>query len=511
MKRYRILFLMAALLGTAASCDHFEAINTNPDKPTTVTPDLIVTQVQKSAFRFFNPVPDEFRQGDNLMNKHILVLNSTANPGQYFYSYWPYGNFDGYVNLTDLRLMSRYSAGSVGAGSYQGFEKFMKAYYGFRATLSMGDVPYSEAGKAQEGITQPKYDTQEEVFSGILADLQEAESLFAKGEPFNGDILFGGDAAKWRRLCNMLQLKVLQTMSKKITAAGKSRFSQIVGAGNLMAGNDDNFKLVYTENTNATHPFWNGTTQQANTGVTELLVNTLKKYADRRLFYFAEPAKSQIDAGKTAQDFDAYVGAPSEMASEQLAVNNEQYHLYSLLNLRYPVFRDGDPMLIFTYSEQCFIIAEAIEEGWLQGSARDWYEKGVSAQLAYYRDLPHTKDYVHGMTIDDEYIANYFSGEAAYKTDGSKTDRLHQIWDQRWLIEFFSGRPDYYYQFLRTGWPAYPLDPSTCMNTDDTSTWPKRWMYPTSEQTTNPEHYQSAIDTQYGGFDSVNQLPWYLK
>ena len=510
MKNRYILLLSALLPLVMASCSKFQDINTNPDKPVEVTPDLIVTKVEQGTFRFFNPVPDEFRQGDNLMNKYIVVLNSTANPGQYFYSYYPYGNFDGYVNLTDLKLMSRFAEGSVGDDSYKGFELFMKAYYGFRATLAMGDVPYSEAGKADEGILTPKYDKQADVFAGVLADLKQAETYFAAGESFKGDFMYGGDPAKWRRLCNMLQLKVLQTMSRKAGSAEKSRFAQIVSAGNLMKGNDDDFKLVYSTNTNATYPFWNGKTQRNETGVTELLVNTLKRYGDRRLFYYAEPAAERIAAGKADNDFDAYVGAPSQLSSELLAVNNAA-GAYSLLNLRYPEFRDGDPMLIYTYAEQCFIIAEAIEEGWLSGDAKKYYEEGVKASLTRFRDLPNTKDYVHGMAVDDAYIASYFTGEAAYKTAGGKSDRLCQIWDQRWLIDFFSGRPDYYYQFLRTGWPKYPLDPDTNMNADDTSTWPKRWMYPTGEQNTNPDNYHAAIDSQFGGFDSVNKLPWYLQ
>jgi hypothetical protein len=36
-------------------------------------------------------------------------------------------------------------------------------------------------------------------------------------------------------------------------------------------------------------------------------------------------------------------------------------------------------------------------------------------------------------------------------------------------------------------------------------------MYPTDEQTKNPENYQQAINSQYNGYDGINQVPWYLK
>ena len=244
-----------------------------------------------------------------------------------------------------------------------GLALFLKAWFGFNATLDMGDIPYSETGMALEGITKPVYDKQADVFAAILTDLQQAEAYFAEGKNFAGDIMFGGDPAKWRRLCNAMQLKVIQTMSKKATADQKARFAAIVNAGNLLTGNNDNFKLVFSTNANAVYPMWaNGETFRIKTGPSELAVNALKGFNDRRLFYFAEPAQAQITGGLTAQDWDAYVGAPTELAPDQLAINNAA-GAYSLLSKRYVKYMDNDPMLYFTYSEQCFIIVEAIEIG----------------------------------------------------------------------------------------------------------------------------------------------------
>lgn len=509
MKTIKYAILLLAFL--AVSCDGFEEMNQNPDKTNTAPSSWIATSVLRVAFRFHNPVPKEFYQGSNQTNKLLCRLATTENIVQYYYSYSPYGSFDSFLNLTDLALMSKYAEGTKQEASYKGLERFMKAWYGLRMTLSMGDIPYSEAGRAAEGITHPKYDAQEEVFRQIIEDFGQAAALFSQGAPFEGDIMLGGDPDKWCRLSNAMRLKVIQTIGKKADASQKALFASIVSEGKLLRDNGDNFKLVYTENTNATYPFYDGTTEREGIGISKLCADALKELRDRRLFYFADPAPQQLAAGLSESDFDAYVGAPTEMAAEQLSVNAAA-GMYSYVNSRYTKFRDGDPMLVFTFSEQCFIIAEAIEEGWLGGSARNFYEEGVKAMLAYYQDLPAQNDpYLHGMAIDADYIASYFTGEAAYKEGGSKTDRLRQIWTQRWLIDYFSGRDDYYWQFLRTGWPAYPLDPATCMNPDDRTTWPKRWMYPTSEKTTNPENYQKAIDGQFDGYDSVNKLPWWLK
>jgi hypothetical protein len=170
-------------------------------------------------------------------------------------------------------------------------------------------------------------------------------------------------------------------------------------------------------------------------------------------------------------------------------------------------------MFRFTYAEQCFILAEAVEENWIAGSAKDYFEKGVKAILSFYMTLPSaTAANLHGMAIDQNYINNYFTGEAAYKESASKAERIKQIITQRWLLDFFQGNSGFSYRtFLRTGYPEFPLDPNTSMNPDNKTVYPKRWKYPTNEQTTNPVNYQKAIDEQYGGYDGINGIPWWLK
>lgn len=506
MKNLKYIYLAVFSLFIAVSCSDFEEFNTNPDTAATVAPSMLATQVLKDAYRFWNPNPTDFSYG-NLFNKHTAILLTNPNPYQYYYSYSPFGSFGSYKKLTDLKSMVEFAAGSTTEDSYKGLALFMKASYGFSATLDMGDIPYSEAGMADDGITRPIYDKQADVFVQILADLQTAEEYFAVGKNFAGDIMFDGDVTKWRKLCNAMQLKVIQTMSKKATAAQKSRFGAIVSANNLMVGNVDNFRLVYTDNPNATHPFWNGENIRINVGVSKLAVDELRNLNDRRLFYFAEPAAYLISGGKLENDFTAYEGAPTELNATALALNHKNGK-YSLLNKRYINLRAGDPMLLFTYSEQCFIIAEAIEEGWISGNSQTYYENGVKAMLDYYRTLPSAQTGVHGMAITAAYINAYFTGNAAYA--GTKADRLKQIWSQRWLIDFYQGNGGNYPQFLRTGYPLYPLDPSTSLNPDDPTKYPQRWKYPTDEQTKNPDNYNKAI-TEMGGYDGINIVPWYLQ
>jgi len=509
MKNILKIFLVLISLAIVNSCSNFEKLNTDPNSPATVSPEMLATEVLKGTFMFWNPNPTDFSTG-NLWCKHIARLETNPNPYQYYYSYWPYGGFWGLKNITNLKRMVEFAEGNPAKPSFEGLALFLKAYAGYSATLDMGDIPYSEAGMAEEGITRPVYDKQEEVFVQVLADLKAAEAKFAEGKDFGScDIMLNGDAAKWRKLCNAMQLKVIQTISKKATAEQKARFAEIVAADNLMTDNSDNFQLAYSDNPNASHPFYNGEGDRLYLGVSKLTVDALRNFNDRRLFYFAEPAQYLIDGGKLESDFDAYEGAPTELAADQLALNNQDGK-YSLVNKRYTLLRAGDPMLKFSYAEQCFIIAEAIEEGWITGNAQEYYNNGVIAQLTYYMDLPSAATGFHNMPIDQAYIDNYFTGAAAYATSGTKNDRLHQIWTQRWLLDFFTSTLNYQ-NFLRTGYPVFPLDPATSMNPDDKTVYPKRWKYDPNELVTNPVNYQNAVDEQYGGYDGINEVPWWLK
>lgn len=505
MKKNIILSVVFAL-GMFCSCTDFDELNINPDSVSKVTPGMLATKLLK-GFAFWNPNSSDYASG-NLWLKQTTLCETNPNPYQYYYSYWAYGSVD-YSSLTDAKRMMEFAQGTSTEASYKGLFLFLKARSGYNKTITLGDVPYSEILRAEEGIMYPKYDKQKDVFEAVLADLKEAESLFAQGQNFDGDFLYDGDASKWRKLCNYLQLRVLLTMSKKITPEYKARFAEIVSAGNLMESNDDNFQMDFLDNPNAYYPYYNGETKRKKHAIAKLLVDELIRLKDRRLFYFAEPAPALLAEGKTESNFEAYAGAPSELSAEQLAVNNDNGE-YSLLNKRYPVYKVGDPHLIHSYADQCFMIAEAIEEGWLQGDSKAYYENGVKAMLKYYMDLPIAASDCHGMAITQDYIDNYFTGAAAYAD--TKEERLKQIWMQAWIAYFFQGETDaYFFNFLRTGYPEFPLDPETSMNPDNRNAYPKRWMYPQDEQTKNPENYQKAIDEQFGGVDTTDKTPWYLQ
>ena len=102
MKKIHYILLATISFTIASSCKKFDQLNTNPDVPTSVSPDLLATTVLKSTYRFWNPNPTDWGTAQ-LWSKHCTNLQNNPNPYQYFSSYYPYGGFGGAQNITKKR------------------------------------------------------------------------------------------------------------------------------------------------------------------------------------------------------------------------------------------------------------------------------------------------------------------------------------------------------------------------------------------------------------------------
>jgi hypothetical protein len=509
MKRMNKIFItgMLIVLTVFSGCDKFEDINTNPDTITKSSASMLATNVILRNIKFNGRDAHAYLQ-PNALAKYLGYANQSQMDQQY--NKITNGGFGDMTMLPNVDKMVEYAAGSVMENSYKGVAKFMRAYMFFQLTMQMGDIPYSETNKGQEGNYRPGYDTQEQVFIGILNELKEADQFFANGVTFTGDPTpYNGDPAKWRRASNAFALKVLMSLSKKenVTALNvKQRFAEIVAGGNLLEASTGFLGLNYSS-TNI-HPM-SGTNDlfTSRTVISSLLIDNLKNINDRRLFYFADPAGAKLAAGVAESDPDAYVGVDVSMPYDEMNVGHSA-NQYSLINSRYLKESASEPRMMVTYAEQQLILAEARIKGWISaGTAQDYYESGVKSALAA---IGATKaSYAHGRAIDQAYINGYFTGEAAFKT--STDDQLKQIWMQRYILNFMQDAHSSYFEYRRTAYPVFPINPNTNLNENNKNGIPMRYLYPTSETNHNRENLIEALNRQFEGYDEVNKLMWILK
>ena len=498
------MFFLTFLL---VSCDNFDEINRNPDAATNPSPSMICTNVILKNIKFNGRDAHAYLQ-PNALSKYVGYVNQSQMGTQY--NDIGSGGFGDMTLLPNVDELIKNSEGSIQQNSYKGIGKFMRAWMFYNLTMQMGDIPYSEANQGSTGNFRPKYDSQEQVFIGILNELKEADTFFANGISFDGDPTpYAGNPDKWRRANNAFALKVLMSLSKKADLASlnvKGRFAEIVNGGKLLEAGTGFLGLNYSSVN--IHPL-SGTNDlfTSRTIVSSLLIDHLKSLNDRRLFYYADPSVKQTNLGIAASDMAAFVGADLSVDYATLTAN----HLlreYSLINSRYLKEATSEPRMLITFAEQQLILAEARIRGWITtGNAKDYYESGVKSALSAV--MATKASYAHGKAIDQTYINGYFSGEAAFKS--ITDDQLKQIWLQRWLLNFMQDATHSYYEFRRTGYPVFPLNPTTNLNQNNPNGFPLRWLYPSSETNTNRANLIEALNRQYDGYDEVNKIMWLLK
>lgn len=503
INRILLVFLSWTLL---MGCDNFEDMNTDPDEPTSVPASLLATNL---VYEVINSGVSDLKEY-GLVSKQIIWITDAFDQQYNKLGRSSFGNFLQVTNCNDM------VAKSVGNKGYEGLAYFVKAYFLYYISMKLGDIPYTEAGKGQEGNIRPAYDTQKDVMLNILNDLEKSYQCFSEAEEtaFEGDIVFEGDREKWKKTVTAFQLKVLINLSKKEGDADlnvKSRFASIIQRGSLMASNTDNFQLVYKDQTGMKYPFNDLTTNQTKYAViSTTLIDRLKEYNDYRLFYFGEPATGMIEKGLEANDFNAYVGVdPSAPFGDIVEINGK--NLFCRPNLRYTSEKHvvGEPLVRLGYSEQQLILAEACLRGWISGDPADYYNKGIEAHMQFVRDYT-PDEYAHGRVITDESIAVYLTNNKIRLTGEFEKD-LEKIITQKYISYYLQSSFEGYYDYRRTGYPVLPINPESSRNVTAPDRIPVRYMYPMAEYNYNRENLEAALERQFGGSDDINDVMWILK
>lgn len=503
MKNLILLFISSLLL---AGCSKFDELNSNPNATEKVTPAMLATAIVLDITRPPNGKAFAVRE---CLTKGLVWGEDGDNA-----TYNEFGRTSlNYSSLTNIKKMIDL-ASETDKNAYSGLGLFVKAYRLFYMSMDVGDIPYSEALKGEEGNTTPKYDTQKEVMRQVLADLKTAEESFASATNFSGDPILNGNVQIWRRVTNAFRLKVLLHLSKKENDPDlkvKETFAQIVQSNFLLQNNTQNFQLVFSDKAGQIYPFnrqVHSFTQYPM--ITKFLIDTLKKFQDYRLFYYANPSVYQTTTtGIPANSYDAYLGTDHTIVfSEAKALWNAKK--FCLLNLRYSDYTIGEPLVFIGYPEQNFIIAEAICRGWLAGNAKQYYEEGIKAAMQFVaNNTPDNAQYHHDRKITDAYIQTYLTGPYVAFASNS-ADQIKQILQQKYLMRFMQNPYEAYYEYRRTGYPVWPINPATNLN-EIKDKIPTRWMYPLVEYQRNKANIDEAVQRQYNGNDNVNSIMWLIQ
>ncbi len=476
------------------SCYNLDEINENPNNVSNTHPQLLLTNIEAEAFQVSGT--------SALYASRILVESSGENNSQYYR--WDRASFSGYNILGELTKMIE-EAERVEAPEYVAIGKFFRAYYFYDLAMVFGDVPYAEALKGEsENLFTPVYDTQKNIFEGILLELSEANYILKTNTNIvEGDIIFKGNILRWRKLINSYRLKILISLSKKEGDESlniKSEFASIVANEPIITSNEDNAQLVFLDAEGSRYSEFNSSGYGSGMYMAQTFVELLKEREDPRLFIFCSQTKSAKESGKTIDDFDAYAGADALKPYGEINDLAAEGKL-SKVNLRYSTDPTTEPHNILGFWEIEFILAEAAVRGWITEDAKIHYENGIRSSFSFYHN------YAKGL---EEYVnagvaTTYLSGTMVdFDNAVSKKDKLEFIITQKYFTSFLQTGWRMYFDYLRTGVPNLPYESS--------ATPPTRWMYPNSEYTDNTDNVSQAVQKQFGaGNDNIRELTWWLK
>ncbi|MDJ1503369.1 SusD/RagB family nutrient-binding outer membrane lipoprotein [Xanthocytophaga agilis] len=526
MKTYIYSLLLLSGIFFLGGCQNFKELEKNTNSPSSVPASLVLQGVLKDLY---SPTGVEGPWGDvHRWNQFYCINYNYYGNNQYSWTStaWNYATLKNVVKMEEEAL----AAGAGEVNPYSALGKFFRAYFFIYMTQRVGDIPMTDALKGLE-VTTPVYDTQKSVYVESLKLLDEANSdlaelIAANNTTLVGDFYYDTDGSankvevlkKWQKLVNTYTLRVLMSLSKKESDADlniKQKFASIINNPTqypVMTSLEDNLQFTYnaTYNQYPTNPgnFGFDATRQ---NMSKLHIDLLKSLKDPRIFIAAAPAQAKLNAGVKFNDFEAYVGASSGEDLTDMSSKANQGE-YSFINrLRYYSNYTGEPGIIIGYSEMCFNIAEAINRGWISGDAEEFYVKGIKASMKFY-DITdegsitvadQNKNELGSVTTS---VTNYLN-QITVKYKGNNTDGLTQILTQKYLSFFQNSGFEAFYNQRRTGIPAF----LTGVGTGNSARIPKRWQYPTSEQTTNEGNLNTALQSQFGGTDDINTAMWLLK
>lgn len=501
--------LLLVMTFTACKKD-FEEINTNKNNPTQVTPDLLLSGVIKNMMD--RQVNEAWGIGNIVVQHHSKI--QFVNEDRYNWNekndMWDavYSNYRNLQNLFNF-------VGDDQTSPYYGVGLILKSWMFSLATDAYGDVPYSEAGKAKiDAVYQPRYDSQEEIYNGILEDLKKANELLASPSPtvnLSGDILFGGGSAaifQWRKLANSLRLRYLLRISEKKDVSGDMQtIISDPATFPVFESIDDNAELKYLPAAPNQWPLYGSRVGSFDEfRVSKTLTDRLTALNDPRLNVFARPTQTSVAAGTPE-----IKGAPNGLSDVDALAYNGGVQGVSRVGYTFAclVCNDGsqtppDPAapraLLMTYPELQFILAEARQRGFISaGDAETYYQNGIKANFEYWQSVVPP-----AYNIDVTMPAGYLDQPQVAYT-GTDSEKLAKIAMQKWIALYFNGL-EAWFDWRRTQMPEIVPGPAN-LNGNKV---PVRYIYPLSEQSLNTANRNEAVQRQ-GGTDDLNTRMWLLQ
>lgn len=551
-----VLKWAAGIVPLMVGCQTLTEINENPNDLTDerVNPAYVLTSVVTGSATALSDVSFSGNVTQSVLTEAMQYTQrdflefSVSNQFGWYPLSFDYRSL--HQPLSNAAYLQRRAEGNPDSLFLKGVSLTMQAmWFGFQTSL-WGDVPYTQANQGT-GNLQPEFDLQRDVFTGIIADLDRANTYLKSAGTVKSavlsqaDLLYKGDVLKWRKFANSLRARYLMRLSEKLTemsSAGfdvKGEFAKMIADPSnypLMTASSDNAAMGYP-GTNTIDSWRLGTLLKPTTneffrikaGAT--LVDFLKNQGDPRLTVWFRPVEVQtlvrdkgaetvlgkdesgavkryIKTYREGIDTSLYVGLKIALvnpdiynennAADRTGASELSSSVYTggasnpFVSYLSTIFRENTHPLVKTVfmsaAEVNFILAEAAVRGWISGDAGTYYWDGIAASLAQYGiEDGDRKQYNRITHTTDSFDRAQFESRMKARF-GDADDKLREILGQKWASGFTT--VESWFDWRRTG---YPDIAGNVISGAQGAKIPVRYIFGESELNYNTDHVNVAI------------------
>ncbi|WP_168196255.1 SusD/RagB family nutrient-binding outer membrane lipoprotein [Echinicola soli] len=431
------------------SCENtpFDELNNDPTALTEVDLNLMLPEVLSSSM--FNEGGGGPRAIGIIMQQFIGLDAQQIDYTQYILgtdllnNYWRGGLYAGVLRSCDVMIKQ---AQQEDAPFYEAVGKVVMAnQYGI-STSYFGSMPFTEALQGAE-VFQPKYDTQEAVYMGVIQMLDEAITILS-GEPIGyagGDLIYDGNVKRWLKTAKALKARFLMHQTKRNSSNYSAALTELGGAYTSIEEQSD-FQFETAQISNYSLAKF-GIERPSTLGIDSRFAEMMKG-DPRRPFYMFQ------DGDGVWQYFGSDANLPYSKSDAKIP----------MISFAEVKFMEAEALLE-TGADPAMALKEAIVASFDQCGA-----DGGEA----YADAVITEGIDKETIIVEAYKAYY--GTA-----------FHETW----------------VNYRRTGFPVLEANPNGSNGFNPSGVVPKRFLYPDSEFQTNMENVTAAQKAQDGALLDV--------
>lgn len=472
----RINIILIAIIFAAGlsvvSCTKkdFDINSPNPNQPSTLTPDFVLSAALTSTAN--------------------IALGGNANFANFWMGYWaPYGeqsptvlsyklttdsyskNWDDtYVTLENYKFIEDNSTAPED-GYFKAIAKIMKSFLYQRLVDLYNNVPYREALFSSNPF--PKFDSAQFVYDQLIVQLDSAITIINEtdpataNEPSASDAIFQGNMTEWIKFTNTLKLKILMRQTERPGGADfiKEHLAGLTTDDFLGAGEDAGVNPGYSNSSSAQQsPLWRNVGYNTDgspsggylyTRANSYAVNFYLTTNDLRVRQFYDTNAYGVYQGRAFGSSDVGQGNSVISGFGRGILSSATMSAYLI-----PAF------------ESLFLQAEAAERSLIPGDAAELF-KAATTESFRILSVP---DYQNA-------AQSYYSQSSDKVNIDVSSDKINTIILQKWAALNAYDPLESYSDWRRLGIPA-DLPVSVYPGTTATHI-PYRLLYPTSEYSYN--------------------------